>query len=75
MCWCVELTTSSEKLYEDKTFSERKLAALVASKVYFHLDELQRATEFALGAEELFDLTQDSEFVNTMISTGRGGGA
>lgn len=29
--------SSVEELYEDKTFSHRELAALVASKVYYHL--------------------------------------
>lgn len=57
-----------EKLYEDKSFSHRKLAALVASKVYYHLGEFPLARSFALGAEDLFDLNQDGQFVNTLIN-------
>ncbi|GAB5594033.1 proteasome regulatory particle base subunit [Umbelopsis nana] len=57
-----------EILYEDSEFSERELAALVASKVYYHLGELDDALTFALGAGNLFDVSQKSEYVDTIIS-------
>ncbi|KAG4306410.1 hypothetical protein PORY_000398 [Pneumocystis oryctolagi] len=57
-----------EALYEDETFPQRQLAALVASKVYYHLGEYTESTMFALGAEEWFDLSSSSEYVETIIS-------
>lgn len=57
-----------EALYEDESFPERKLAALVLSKVYFHLQEYNESMVFALGAGELFKLDQGGEFEETIIS-------
>lgn len=54
-------------MYEDEQFSERHLAALVASKVYYHLGEYDESMIFALGAGELFDITAKSEYVETII--------
>ncbi|ODQ51271.1 26S proteasome regulatory complex, non-ATPase subcomplex, Rpn2/Psmd1 subunit [Saitoella complicata NRRL Y-17804] len=57
-----------EVLYEDERFGQRELAALVASKVYFHLGEYEESMAFALGAKEWFDLESGSEYVETIIS-------
>ena len=38
-----------EILYEDESFAARKLAALVASKVYFNLGSYKDSLNFALG--------------------------
>ncbi|PWN48456.1 putative RPN2-26S proteasome regulatory subunit [Violaceomyces palustris] len=57
-----------EVLYETESFPERKLAALVASKVYFHLGEFDEALSFALGAGDLFDADQKDEYVDTVVS-------
>ena len=52
----VELTISlalfsyREVLYEDKSFDYCELAALVASKVYYHLGAYEDSLTFALGA-------------------------
>ncbi len=61
---------SRETLYEDPAFPDRKLAALVASKVYFHLGEFDDALTFALGAGELFDVEKqrEDEYVETVVS-------
>lgn len=56
-----------EILYEDETFKSRELAALVAAKVYYHLDRLDEAMSFALGAGSLFDVSQKTEFVDTLV--------
>ncbi len=56
-----------EQLHEDSAFQDRKLAALVASKVYYHLGSYEDALLYALGAEELFDVNERSEYVDTMI--------
>ncbi|KAI5851178.1 armadillo-type protein [Morchella snyderi] len=63
-----ESVSKIEVLYEDEQFSERQLAALVASKVYYHLGEYDESMIFALGAGELFDITAKSEYVETIIS-------
>ncbi|KAL1925244.1 uncharacterized protein VTP21DRAFT_127 [Calcarisporiella thermophila] len=57
-----------EVLYEDKHFSHRELAALVASKVYYHLEAFDESLSFALGAGKLFDLSLKTEYVETIIS-------
>eukprot|EP00889_Picochlorum_renovo_P006592 jgi/Picre1/33622/NNA_001102.t1 len=44
-----------EALFEDEEFSHRELAALVASKVFYHLDDLDDALMYALGAGSLVD--------------------
>ncbi|KAI8097880.1 armadillo-type protein [Gilbertella persicaria] len=57
-----------EILYEDTSFAQRELAALVASKVYYNLGELDDSLTFALGAGQSFDLSESSEYVTTIIS-------
>ena len=58
-------------VYEDKMYPAevRQLAALVASKVYYHLGSYEDSLSFALGAETLFDVTQmSSQYVETIIA-------
>ena len=57
-----------EILYEDERFPDRQLAALVASKIYFHLGEHDEALIFALGAGPLFDVEVKDEYVDTVVS-------
>ena len=57
-----------ETLYEDDSFGRRDLAAVVASKVFYHLEELDDALKYALGAGELFDVSDRSEYVETLVS-------
>ncbi|OJD25833.1 hypothetical protein ACJ73_02797 [Blastomyces percursus] len=57
-----------EALYEDESFLERELAALVASKVYYHLQEYNESMVFALGAGKLLNLDHGGEFEETIIS-------
>lgn len=57
-----------EVLYEDKTFPYNKRAALLTSKVYHHLGSFEDSLQFALGAEELFDIQDSSEYVATTIA-------
>uniref|UniRef100_A0A0N4ZZ09 26S proteasome non-ATPase regulatory subunit 1 n=1 Tax=Parastrongyloides trichosuri TaxID=131310 RepID=A0A0N4ZZ09_PARTI len=68
---------SIEKLAGDKTFSERKRAALLSSKVAFCLGDYDTALEFALKAEDTFLLTprkasiqngpQDEQYINKVV--------
>ncbi|KAL8730876.1 MAG: hypothetical protein Q9166_003803 [cf. Caloplaca sp. 2 TL-2023] len=57
-----------EALYEDSSFPERELAALVAAKVYYNLQEYNESMIFALGAGKLFELDHEGEFEDTIIS-------
>lgn len=55
-------------LYEDKVFGQHQLAALVASKVFYHLGSFEDALTYALGANELFDVNGRNEYVETIIA-------
>ncbi|KAF2837138.1 26S proteasome-like protein regulatory subunit rpn2 [Patellaria atrata CBS 101060] len=55
-------------LYEDDSFPERELAALVAAKVYYQLQEYNESMVFALGAGKLFDLDHPGEFEETILA-------
>jgi len=54
-------------LYEDESFPERELAALVAAKVYYQLQEYNESMVFALGAGKLFNLDKPEEFEDTIV--------
>uniref|UniRef100_A0A7C9E1P7 26S proteasome non-ATPase regulatory subunit 1 homolog n=1 Tax=Opuntia streptacantha TaxID=393608 RepID=A0A7C9E1P7_OPUST len=65
-----EISTSIpliESLYEDEEFPQRELAALVVSKVFYFLGELNDALAYALGAGSNFDVTEDSDYVRTLL--------
>lgn len=57
----------SEALYEDESFPERELAALVAAKVYYQLQEYNESMVFALGAGKHFDIHHPGEFEETIL--------
>uniref|UniRef100_A0A0V0G415 26S proteasome non-ATPase regulatory subunit 1 n=1 Tax=Triatoma dimidiata TaxID=72491 RepID=A0A0V0G415_TRIDM len=57
-----------EVLHEDKAFMQHDLAALVASKVYYHLGSFSDSLTYALGAGQLFDVNSRSEYVDTIIA-------
>ena len=57
----------SEALYEDEAFPERELAALVAAKVYYQLQEYNESMVFALGAGKLLDIHKAGEFEETIL--------
>jgi len=69
-CWPVaaEYVQTVDQLAENPDFPERKLAALVASKIYYHLGDHRVALEFALKAGDLFNVWETDEYVETMIS-------
>lgn len=54
-------------MHEDKVFQQHQLAALVASKVYYHLGSFEDSLTYALGAGELFDVNARSEYVETTL--------
>lgn len=57
-----------EMMYEDEKFEQREIAALVASKVYYHLGAFEESVAYALGAGALFDVSSKSEYVSTIIA-------
>lgn len=57
-----------EALYDDLAFSNRKMAALVASKVYYNLGEYESAVKYALAAEEHFNIDEKTQYVETIVS-------
>eukprot|EP00775_Hariotina_reticulata_P011140 gene11140-11293_t len=59
---------SVEALYEDDEFKDRELAALIASKVFYHLGELDSALSYALGAGAHFNVDEQSDYVQTLIA-------
>ena len=64
----VDYIDQVEALYEDTQFPERELAALVAAKVYYNLQEYNESMMFALGAGALFNIEHEGEFEETIIS-------
>ncbi|KVI08364.1 26S proteasome regulatory complex, non-ATPase subcomplex, Rpn2/Psmd1 subunit [Cynara cardunculus var. scolymus] len=65
-----EISTSVpiiESLYEDEEFDQRQLAALLVSKVFYYLGELNDSLSYALGAGSLFDVSEDSDYVHTLL--------
>lgn len=66
-----EISEAIEKieiLHEDKVFQQHQLAALVASKVYYHLGSFEDSLTYALGAGDLFDVNSRTEYVETIIA-------
>lgn len=57
-----------EALYDDNGFQDRKMAALIASKVYYNLGEYESAVKYALAAEEKFDIDEKTQYVETIVS-------
>ena len=56
-------------MFEDPSFKHRELAALLASKVYYHLGAYKEALHLALGAGQHFDVEAKSEYVENIICT------
>jgi 26S proteasome regulatory subunit N2 len=57
-----------ESFVENPNFPERSLAASVASKVFYYLEEFDEALRLALEAGDLFDLNESSKYVETLIN-------
>lgn len=57
-----------ESFVENPKFPERALAASVASKVFYNLEEFDEALRLALESGDLFDLNEKSLYVETLIN-------
>lgn len=69
-----DAVVSIEALSEDPEFPQHELAALVASKVFFHVEEYADALRLALAAGAQFNVDGKTEYVETMICMYLGGG-
>ncbi|GLE00103.1 hypothetical protein PINS_up008830 [Pythium insidiosum] len=58
-----------ESLSDDDQFPHKELAAFVASKCFFHLEEYGDALRLALGAGKFFDVNAKSQYTDTIIAT------
>jgi len=56
-----------EVLNENTDFPARELAALVASKVFFHIGAFEQAMQYALQAGSLFDINDNSQYTRTLV--------
>jgi len=45
----------------------RQHANLLASKVYYHLNNMEKSLEYALGAGSLVDISANDEFIQTLV--------
>ncbi|EOA34152.1 hypothetical protein CARUB_v10021654mg [Capsella rubella] len=59
-----------ESLYEDEKFDLhlRQLAALLISKVFYYLGELNDSLAYALKAGSLFDVLDESDYFHTLLA-------
>lgn len=57
----------SEAFFDDPTFPQRELAASIASKVFYYLEEYEESLRLALEAGDKFDLNEKSQYVETLI--------
>ncbi|CAK7900227.1 26S proteasome regulatory subunit Rpn2p [[Candida] anglica] len=60
--------TDLEDLYEDNSFGDRKLAALVVSKVYYNLGDFEASVKYALLAGDKFSIDEQSQYIETIVS-------
>ncbi|CAH2350973.1 26S proteasome regulatory subunit Rpn2p [[Candida] railenensis] len=61
--------TDLEDLYEDSQFPDRKVAALVVSKVYYNLGDFEASVKYALLSGDQFNIeSEQSQFIETIVS-------
>lgn len=59
---------SIEALSEDKDFKGCEIAAAIASKCYYHLQEYNDALRLALASGNYFDVSLNNEYIETLLS-------
>lgn len=57
-----------EGLSEEPSFPSKELAAAIASRVYYHLEDIHDALRLALAAGKYFDVTSRTQYVETLIA-------
>lgn len=56
-----------ESFVDEEAFPMRELAASIASKVFYYLEEHDDALRLALEAGSHFDISTDSKYVLTLV--------
>ncbi|XP_665972.1 PSMD1 protein [Cryptosporidium hominis TU502] len=62
-----EYLGSIESCFEDEMFPNREQAALLASKIYFHMEDYDEALRYLLSSYRLFDPLENSSFSESMV--------
>jgi 26S proteasome regulatory subunit N2 len=65
-----EKVETIEALSEMEDFSHTELAAAVASKCFYHLEDYDIALSLALSAGSHFDINAESQYIETMLARG-----
>lgn len=65
--WKLILFVYRESFIDEEAFPEKELAASVVSKVFYYLEEYEEALRLALQAGSKFDLSERSQYVETLI--------
>ncbi len=52
---------------DEPSFPQKELAASLASKVFYYLEEYEEALRLALEAGDRFDLNERSQYVETLV--------
>lgn len=60
--------TELEDLYEDESFENRSLAALIISKVYYNLGDFEASVKYSLAAGDSFNVEEQSQYIETIVS-------
>ena len=58
--------TKIEELSEDDEFPHSKLASLLASKIFFHIQSYEDSLNHALCAGDLFNVSENSDYVKKL---------
>lgn len=58
-----------EALIDNEDFPKKELAASVASKVFYYLDETDDALRLALEAGTHFNIREETQYVRTLLNT------
>jgi 26S proteasome regulatory subunit N2 len=56
-----------EAFFDDPAFPQRELAAAIASKVFYYLEEYEESLRLALEAGDKFNINEKSQYVETLI--------
>lgn len=56
-----------ESLMDEESFPEKQLAASIASKVFYYLQEHDEALRLALEAGDRFDISHDTLYTETLV--------
>ncbi|OMJ68245.1 hypothetical protein SteCoe_34358 [Stentor coeruleus] len=69
-CWheIAKYLPDIQNLALDGDYDHHELAAFLASQVHYHLENYKEALMLALESGDLFDISQKSDFVQTLVS-------